>query len=153
MLKYNFFQAPPVTESNRNPYQATISTFVYALKKKLGLISCMVRPWLSAPIFWMKKNSSFHFWKFFERIFDSNVINYNIYLRNTFEYKQRECLKWRKNESGWQWKKSYGLSVIIANSAFLTKKSWKRLLRSLKKKMFSDFSEILQPPHLVIWCY
>ena len=31
-----FFRALPVTGSDRNPYQATISTFVYALKKSLG---------------------------------------------------------------------------------------------------------------------
>ena len=31
-----FFRALPVTGSDRNPYQATISTFLYALKKRLG---------------------------------------------------------------------------------------------------------------------
>ena len=35
-LKYKFFRALPVTGSDRNPYQATILTFVYALKKSLG---------------------------------------------------------------------------------------------------------------------
>ena len=39
-LKYDFFSNDfddfPVTGNDRNPYQATISTFVYALKKRFG---------------------------------------------------------------------------------------------------------------------
>ena len=36
-LKFNFFfRTLPVTGSDRNPYQATILAFVYALKKILG---------------------------------------------------------------------------------------------------------------------
>ena len=35
-LKYKFFRALPVTGGDQNPYQVTISTFLYALKKSLG---------------------------------------------------------------------------------------------------------------------
>ena len=35
-LKFDFFRVLPVTGSDRDPYQATISTFVYALEKFLG---------------------------------------------------------------------------------------------------------------------
>ena len=53
-----FFRALPVTGSDRNPYQATISTFLYALKKRLGkYLVWGGRDW--APRFRsMKKNSS-----------------------------------------------------------------------------------------------
>ena len=55
MLKYDFFRALPVTGSDGNPYQATISTFLYALKKRLGkYLVWDGRDW--APrFFWMKK--------------------------------------------------------------------------------------------------
>ena len=57
-----FFRALPVTGSDRNPYQATISTFVFASKNSLGeYLVWGGRDWAPRLDHWKKtRQSKFH---------------------------------------------------------------------------------------------
>ena len=91
----------------------------------------------------IRQNFGFHFWKYFERIFDSNFIIHSNISRD------KELITLVLVPEDQEHKLPKNRNFRLQSHLFWPKnKPWKRLLRSLKI-FFSDFSEILQPPHLV----